>query len=91
MCGSQDLWDDIGETDHEKDRMILQLEQECFDVYRRKVEQAKKHKSDLQRSVAEGESEVSNLISALGEQESLKLVSILDTFFSFRKKWFHLT
>ncbi|KAJ0977992.1 hypothetical protein J5N97_013466 [Dioscorea zingiberensis] len=78
-CGSllkelQGLWDDIGENDHEKDTMILQLEQECLDVYRRKVEQAKKHKSDLQLSVAEGESEVSNLLSVLGEQECLKLL-----------------
>ncbi|XP_072984532.1 65-kDa microtubule-associated protein 5-like isoform X1 [Typha latifolia] len=74
-CGSllqelQDLWDEIGETDLERDKMILQLEQECLSVYRRKVDQARKHKADLHQILAEGEAEVSNFISTLGERES---------------------
>ena len=67
---SQDLWDEIGESDHERDKMILQLEQECLDVYRRKVDQARKHKENLHQTLAEGEAETSNLISTLGERES---------------------
>ncbi|KAG1327748.1 65-kDa microtubule-associated protein 5 [Cocos nucifera] len=74
-CGSllqqlQDFWDEIGESDHERDKMILQLEQECLDVYRRKVDQARKHKENLHQTLAEGEAEMSNLISTLGERES---------------------
>lgn len=68
---SQDLWDEIGESDHERDKMILQLEQECLDVYRRKVDQARKHKENLHQTLAEGEAEMSNLISTLGEREPL--------------------
>ncbi|EFJ14445.1 hypothetical protein SELMODRAFT_423605 [Selaginella moellendorffii] len=30
------IWDEMGESDEERDRMLLQLEQECLDVYRRK-------------------------------------------------------
>ncbi|PKU83239.1 65-kDa microtubule-associated protein 5 [Dendrobium catenatum] len=71
-CGSllkelQILWDDIGETDLERDRMILQLEQECLNVYRKKVDQERKHKAYLVQSLAEGEVEVSKIISSLGE------------------------
>ncbi|KAI7981250.1 65-kDa microtubule-associated protein 1 [Camellia lanceoleosa] len=45
-CGSllqelQEIWDEIGETDCERDRMLLQLEQECLDIYRRKYENVK--------------------------------------------------
>ena len=50
--------------------MILQLEQECLDVYKRKVDQTRKHKADLHQALAEGEAEISNLISTLGERES---------------------
>lgn len=74
-CGSllqelQGLWNEIGENDLEKNKMILQLEQECLDVYRRKADQTRKHKANLHQALAEGEAEISNLISTLGGQES---------------------
>ncbi|RZS26595.1 hypothetical protein BHM03_00059951 [Ensete ventricosum] len=71
----QDLWDEIGENDRERDRTILQLEQECLDLYRRKVDQTRKHKAELHQILAEGEAEVSNLISILGERETFVRVS----------------
>ncbi|XP_010244424.1 PREDICTED: 65-kDa microtubule-associated protein 5-like [Nelumbo nucifera] len=72
-CGSllqklQEIWDEIGESDSDRDRMLLQLEQECLDVYRRKVDKASKYKADLQQTLAEAEGEVASLISALGER-----------------------
>ena len=71
----QDLWDEIGENDRERDRTILQLEQECLDLYRRKVDQTRKHKAELHQMLADGEAEVSNLISILGERETFVRVS----------------
>lgn len=47
--------------------MILQLEQECLNVYRKKVDQERKHKANLEQSLAESEVEVSKIISTLGE------------------------
>ncbi|KAK9156591.1 hypothetical protein Scep_003165 [Stephania cephalantha] len=72
-CGSllhelQRIWDEIGESDGERDKMLLQLEQECLDVYRRKVESAKKYKTDLRKTLDEAEEEVANIASALGEK-----------------------
>ncbi|KAK8963412.1 65-kDa microtubule-associated protein 5 [Platanthera guangdongensis] len=64
----QVLWDEIGETDHERDRMILRLEQECLNVYRKKVDQERKHKSDLVQALSEGEAEIAKIISILGDQ-----------------------
>ncbi|PKA66983.1 65-kDa microtubule-associated protein 5 [Apostasia shenzhenica] len=71
-CGSllqelQVLWDEIGENELDRDRILLQLEKECLDVYRRKVDQERKHRADLIQVLAEGEVEVSKLISVLGE------------------------
>lgn len=48
--------------------MLLQLEQECLDIYRRKVDKTRKYKADLHQSLAESEAEIANLISALGER-----------------------
>lgn len=63
----QVLWDEIGETDLERDRMIFQLEQECLNAYRKKVDQERKHKAYLLQTLADGEAEVSKIISILGE------------------------
>ncbi|KAI4323593.1 hypothetical protein L6164_023186 [Bauhinia variegata] len=63
----QILWDEIGESESHRDKMLLQLEQECLDIYRRKVEEQRKYKADLYQSLADAEAEVTNLISALGE------------------------
>ncbi|KDP40572.1 hypothetical protein JCGZ_24571 [Jatropha curcas] len=74
-CGSllhelQQIWDEIGETDGERDKMLLELEQECLDIYRRKVEMTRMYKADLLQSLASAEAEIAKLISALGENAS---------------------
>ncbi|XP_021762347.1 65-kDa microtubule-associated protein 5-like [Chenopodium quinoa] len=74
-CGTllqelQKIWDEIGENDSERDRMLLELEQECLDIYRRKVENTRKYKSDLYQTLAEGEAEIARLMSTLGERAS---------------------
>lgn len=56
--------------------MILQLEQECLDIYRRKVDHARKQKTDLCQTLAEAEAEISRLILSLGEQESYSMVGL---------------
>ncbi|XVF41056.1 hypothetical protein PTKIN_Ptkin01aG0249300 [Pterospermum kingtungense] len=66
----QIIWDEIGESDGERDKMLLELEQECLDIYRRKVEMTRKYKADLHQSLAQSESEIAKLVSALGEHSS---------------------
>ncbi|GMH05079.1 hypothetical protein Nepgr_006919 [Nepenthes gracilis] len=50
--------------------MLLELEQECLDIYRRKVENTRKYKADLYQALAEGQAEIAHLISSLGELTS---------------------
>ncbi|KAJ1382243.1 Microtubule associated protein, partial [Sesbania bispinosa] len=61
------IWDEIGESDSDRDNMLLQLEQECLDIYHRKVEETRKHKADLCKWLADAEAEVTNIVSSLGE------------------------
>ncbi|XP_065013735.1 65-kDa microtubule-associated protein 1-like [Musa acuminata AAA Group] len=79
-CGSllqqlQIIWDEIGESDEERDKMLLQLEQECLDVYKRKVDQASKSRALLLQSLADSRAELARLLFALGEKS---LVDIQD-------------
>ncbi|KAI0492403.1 hypothetical protein KFK09_026674 [Dendrobium nobile] len=72
-CGSllqqlQVIWDEVGESDEERDKMLLQLEQECLDVYMRKVDQASKSRALLLKSLADSRAELARLLSALGEK-----------------------
>lgn len=66
------IWDEIGESDNDRDNMLLQLEQECLDIYHRKVEETRKHKA--YKWLADAESEVTNLASSLGECASFSRV-----------------
>ncbi|KAK8595361.1 hypothetical protein V6N13_016735 [Hibiscus sabdariffa] len=63
----QVIWDEVGESDVERDKMLLELEQECLDIYRRKVETTRKSKADLHHTLAQFESEIAKLVTALGE------------------------
>lgn len=54
--------------------MLLHLEHECLDIYRRKVETSKRCKADLQLSLAEAKAEIAELASSLGERISLPQV-----------------
>ncbi|MCO5614528.1 hypothetical protein L7F22_068811 [Adiantum nelumboides] len=74
-CGSllrelQHIWDEVGESDSERDKMLLQLEQECLEVYRRKVDQASLARARLYQAIVDAEAEISSLISALGDRSS---------------------
>ncbi|XAR64492.1 hypothetical protein NMG60_11024861 [Bertholletia excelsa] len=63
----QQLWNDIGESEVDRDRMLLELERECLEVYRRKVDEVANAKARLHQSVAAKEAELATLMAALGE------------------------
>ncbi|KAH9745955.1 65-kDa microtubule-associated protein 6 [Citrus sinensis] len=63
----QQIWSDIGESEAEKDRILMELERECLEVYRRKVEEAANAKARLHQTVAAKEAELATLMAALGE------------------------
>lgn len=71
----QKIWDEVGETDEERDKMLLQIDQECLDVYKRKVDQAVKSRAHLLQALADAKIEFSRLLSALGEKTYDGIVS----------------
>ncbi|MBA0792253.1 hypothetical protein Gohar_016769 [Gossypium harknessii] len=77
-CGSllqklQEIWDEVGESDEERDKMLLQIEQECLDVYKRKVEQAAKSRAQLLQALSDAKLELSSLVSALGDKSFISI------------------
>lgn len=71
----QHIWDEVGESDEERDKMLLQLEQECLDVYKRKVDLAAKSRAKLLQALANARVELTSLLAALGEKTFVEIVS----------------
>jgi protein regulator of cytokinesis 1 len=81
-CGSllrelQHIWDEVGENDSERDKMLLQLEQECLEVYRRKVDHASHACAQLHQDLVNAEAELAALFSSLGDPAVSQRVSFL--------------
>uniref|UniRef100_A0A7N0ZU31 Uncharacterized protein n=2 Tax=Kalanchoe fedtschenkoi TaxID=63787 RepID=A0A7N0ZU31_KALFE len=70
----EQIWTDIGETKAEKDRMFIELEKECLEIYRRKVDEAATTKARLHQSVAAKEAELATLMASLGELKNISPV-----------------
>ncbi|KAF9668842.1 hypothetical protein SADUNF_Sadunf14G0045400 [Salix dunnii] len=62
------IWSEVGEADTERDKLVYEIEQECVEVYRRKVIAANKRRYELQQSIALAGSEIENIRSVLGEE-----------------------
>jgi len=62
---NQELWGEIGQGEMERDRMILQLEEDCLNVYRQKVNQTRKQKADLLQELSFGEADMDKILYTL--------------------------
>ncbi|KAG2319294.1 hypothetical protein Bca52824_012507 [Brassica carinata] len=72
-CGTllqklQEIWDEVGESDEERDKLLLQIEEECLNVYKKKVELAAKSRAELLQTLSDANVELSNLTTALGDK-----------------------
>ncbi|XP_065010317.1 65-kDa microtubule-associated protein 7-like [Musa acuminata AAA Group] len=65
----EQIWTEIGESEKEKDHMLVELEKECMQVYRRKVDEARSARARLHQSLVSKEAEVASLMALLGEQQ----------------------
>lgn len=71
----QKLWDEVGESDEERDKALLHIEQECLNVYKRKVDQAEKSKEHLLQTLEDAKLELSTLLRSLGDKSFINIVS----------------
>ncbi|KAJ8477299.1 hypothetical protein OPV22_021026 [Ensete ventricosum] len=63
----QQIWEEMGESEAEKEGMMLEIERECLEIYQRKVDEASKVKAQLHQSVVAKEAEIAALAAVLGE------------------------
>ncbi|GAU20231.1 hypothetical protein TSUD_352950 [Trifolium subterraneum] len=61
--------------------MLHQLEQNCLDLYQRKVEEAGKHKAELFKRLTDAESEMTTIASSLGDCVIFSRVCSIDMLF----------
>lgn len=71
----QQIWDEVGQTDDEWHEILLQMDRECLDVYKRKVGQAVKSRAHLLEALADAKIELCRLLAALGEKTYAGIVS----------------
>lgn len=62
------IWDELGETDSQRDAMLLEIEQKCLDLYGKIVDEAKQYRAKLQKEIADYEVEIAGICAAMGEQ-----------------------
>lgn len=64
----QIIWDEVGESDDERNKILLELEQECLEVFRRKVDEANRCRAQLKQAIADAEAELAAICSSMGER-----------------------
>ncbi|XP_024027609.1 65-kDa microtubule-associated protein 8 isoform X3 [Morus notabilis] len=64
----QMIWNEVGEDKFEREKVLLDLEQECVEVYRKKVDAANTSRARLHQELAEAEAELTHLLLSLGER-----------------------
>lgn len=62
------IWDEVGEDQFDREKVLLELEQECLEVYRKKVDGANVSRARLHQELAEAEAEFTHLLLSLGER-----------------------
>ncbi|CAH2063308.1 unnamed protein product [Thlaspi arvense] len=65
----QEIWNEMGETEDEKDAALADIEKECLSVYKRNVEKASRSKANLLKEIAVGRAEIAAIGSSMGGQE----------------------
>ncbi|MED6210444.1 hypothetical protein PIB30_064176 [Stylosanthes scabra] len=64
----QKIWDDVGESDSQKDAMLLEIEQKCLELYKKKVDEAKAYRAQIQQEITDYEAEIAGICAAMGLQ-----------------------
>ncbi|CAJ1814490.1 unnamed protein product [Sphenostylis stenocarpa] len=64
----QIIWDEVGESDSQRDAMLLEIEQKCLDLYRNKVEEAKLYRAQIQQEITDYAAEIAGICSSTGER-----------------------
>lgn len=69
------IWDEVGEDQFERDKVLVDLEHECLQVYRRKVDNANMSRARLHQELADSEAQFTHLLLSLDERSLATRVS----------------
>ncbi|CAA7035089.1 unnamed protein product [Microthlaspi erraticum] len=61
------IWDEVGETETERDKILIDIEEECREVYNRKIEKVKEERIRLRQEIADTEARVIGICSVMEE------------------------
>lgn len=64
----QMIWDEVGEDQFEREKVLLDIEQECLEVYRKKVDNANISRARLHQELADAQAQFTHLLLSLGER-----------------------
>ncbi|KVI11452.1 Protein of unknown function DUF3633 [Cynara cardunculus var. scolymus] len=62
------IWDEVGEFDVERDKMLLDLQRECLEVYKRNVDSTNRSRAQLRQAIADSKAELAAICSAMWER-----------------------
>lgn len=68
IIADQKIWDEVGEPDAERDTMVQDIEQECLEVYKSKIDEVKKCRAQMQHEIAMFQTEFADICYAMSEQ-----------------------
>ncbi|XP_010550565.1 PREDICTED: 65-kDa microtubule-associated protein 9 isoform X2 [Tarenaya hassleriana] len=63
----QMAWDEVGEMEEEREKTMLEIENECREVYKRKIDGVKEEMTRLRHAIADSEAKLMSICSAMGE------------------------
>ncbi|XP_024007550.1 65-kDa microtubule-associated protein 9 [Eutrema salsugineum] len=61
------IWDEVGETKTEREKILIEIEDECKEAYSRKIENVKEERTRLKQEIADSEARVIAISSAMEE------------------------
>ena len=67
----QVIWDEVGETETEREKILIEIEDECRAVYSRKIEKVKDERNRLRQDIVDSKSRVIAICSVMEEPSSL--------------------
>ncbi|KAE8664950.1 65-kDa microtubule-associated protein 4 [Hibiscus syriacus] len=68
LCELQKIRGEVGEADDEWDTTLFEVEQECLQVYMKRIEEAKECRTKLQRDITTAMAELSYIFTSMGEK-----------------------
>jgi len=63
----QIIWKEVGETETEREKILIEIEEECREVYNRKIEKVKEEKIRIKQEIADSEARVIDICSVMEE------------------------